>query len=256
MKFGISDLTVVPIRKDPSDKSEMVSQLLFGEHFKITEGDEKWSKIIVSHDNYSGWICNKQIRLIKEETYNKLKNVKPNISTKLFDVVIKNDITQIISAGSIMPNYKDGISFIENEKFIFKGTVKKQGKENIEKIVDVTMVFLNTPYLWGGRTAFGIDCSGLVQIAYRLIGINLPRDASQQIEYGNKITDIKKSKIGDLAFFNNEKGEIIHVGILIGKNKIIHASGKVRIDNLDKKGIFNKLANNYTHTLNEIKRIL
>ena len=117
-------------------------------------------------------------------------------------------------------------------------------------------LFINTKYKWGEKNFNGVDCSGLVQIAYRLIGINLPRDASQQIEYGNEITDINKSKIGDLAFFNNEKGAIIHVGILIGKNKIIHASGKVRIDNLDKKGIINKLANNYTHTLNKIKRIL
>jgi cell wall-associated NlpC family hydrolase len=254
MKFGISELAIIPIRKEPSDISEMVSQILFGEHFKITNTNKNWSQIIVAHDNYVGWVCNKQITLIKEETYNKLVKEKPNITTNLFDIIIKNNIPQTIIAGSIIPNYKVNVFSIEKEAYQFDGPVTT-GFNDKQKTVDIAKKFLNTPYLWGGKSPLGIDCSGLVQIVYRLQGINLPRDASQQEKCGVKITNLKKSNIGDLAFFNDDKGKVTHVGIIVSENKIIHASGKVRIDNINENGIFNTLANNYSHTLKTIKRI-
>ena len=117
-------------------------------------------------------------------------------------------------------------------------------------------MYLNSPYLWGGRSPFGIDCSGFTQMVFKLNGIKLPRDAYEQAEIGKTLNFIEETQKGDLAFFDNEEGKIIHTGIIIDKNKIIHSSGKVRIDNLDHYGIFNAETGKYSHNLRLIKKVV
>jgi cell wall-associated NlpC family hydrolase len=121
--------------------------------------------------------------------------------------------------------------------------------------MDCALEFLNVPYLWGGKSVFGIDCSGFVQLVFRLYDLNLPRDAYQQAEIGELI-DSKEARQGDLAYFTNEKGKIIHVGIVLDNETIIHASGRVRIDQLTKSGIYNSDYCKETHKLHFIKRVL
>jgi gamma-D-glutamyl-L-lysine dipeptidyl-peptidase len=115
---------------------------------------------------------------------------------------------------------------------------------------------LNSPYLWGGKTPFGIDCSGFTQMAYKLAGIKLRRDAWQQAEQGHTINLLEETEPGDLAFFDNDEGNIVHVGIILRDHKIIHAAGKVRIDSIDHYGINNKELKKYTHKLRLIKRMV
>ena len=138
-------------------------------------------------------------------------------------------------------------------KFLGK---KTQGFSEKKHLINNALIFLNAPYLWGGRTPFGIDCSGFTQIVYRLQGINIPRDAHQQAEVGNTLSFIEESQEGDLAFFDDSEGEITHVGIIMNNNNIIHASGKVRIDKLDQQGIFNIEKKIHTHKLRIIKSIV
>ena len=138
-------------------------------------------------------------------------------------------------------------------KFLGK---KTQGFSQKKHLINNAMIFLNAPYLWGGRTPFGIDCSGFTQIIYRLQGINIPRDAYKQAEIGTTLSFINESEEGDLAFFDNAEGKIIHVGIIMKKNYIIHASGKVRIDKIDQEGIFNIEKKKHTHKLRIIKSIV
>ena len=254
MKFGISTLSIIPLRSEPNDRSEMTSQLLFGEHYKIIEIQKKWSKIQIAHDKYIGWISNNQVSEIQEDEFERLEKEIPTLTTDILDI-IEGNFHQPIVIGSVLPFFKSDHALIDNIMYKFTGN-KTQGFSQKKQLINNAMIFLNAPYLWGGRTPFGIDCSGFTQQIYRLHGINLARDAYQQYESGKIISDIKEIEAGDLAFFENKSGKIVHVGIIMDNNQIIHASGKVRIDKLDKKGIFNVNKQKYTHKLKSIKKII
>ena len=254
MKYGISELAIVPIRAESADKAEMVNQVLFGEHFKVLSSKVKWSKIRLAHDKYEGWICNKQWSEIDKNTYEELERYDPTLTTELLDLVI-NDTHQTIPLGSTLPFYSKNQFQINNNTYKHQGKITT-GIKNKALMVDNAMLYLNTPYLWGGRTPFGIDCSSFTQMIYRLHGKEIPRDAYQQAEIGTTLSFIDESEVGDLAFFDNNEGEIIHVGIILENNFIIHSSGKVRIDRLDQQGIFNAEERKHTHKLRLIKSII
>ena len=243
MKLGISELAVVPMRKEPSDRSEMVNQILFGETFEILEESEKWSMIRLVHDQYEGWIDNKQWSQCSERDARRFP-----IHDKFKVHQVRED-SLLLSAGSMVEaDYLSGEESKLMEEF---GMEVSQLRKSAE-------MFLGTPYLWGGRTCMGIDCSGFTQIVFRLQGISLMRDASQQINQGEIVTFLEECNSGDLAFFDNSEGKIIHVGIIMlneGNIEIIHASGKVRYDTLDHQGIFNSELQRYTHNLRLIKRL-
>ena len=210
MQFGISILSIVPVRSEPNDRSEMTTQLIFGEHYKILETIKRWSK--------------KQIQEINIDEYEKLEKEVPTLTTDILDI-IEADYNQPIVMGSVLPTFKSDHALINNKMYKFTGN-KTQGYSQKKHLINNAMVYLNTPYLWGGRTPFGIDCSGFTQIIYRLQGMKIPRDAYQQIEIGQNI-DLSNSEPGDLAFFENKSGKITHVGIILENEKIIHASGNV-----------------------------
>ncbi|MDC3390657.1 C40 family peptidase [Flavobacteriales bacterium] len=253
MNYGISQLSIVPMREDPSDKSEMINQILFGEHFKILEARKKWSRIRLAHDSYEGWICNKQVLEISEDDYKQLDKDISTITTDILDI-IKKDQHQPIVIGSILPFYKSGHANINSEMYEFNG-LTTPGFVKKQKLVENALIFLKAPYLWGGRSPLGIDCSGLTQIVYRLQGVDLPRDAYMQAKVGTTLSFIEESEPGDLAFFDDSEGKVIHVGIILKNNHILHASGMVRIDRIDQQGIFNTELGCYTHKLRLIKSI-
>lgn len=252
--FGICNLAIVPIRFEPSDKSEQVSQLLFGEHFKIIEQNSKWTYVELAFDGYKGWIDNKQFQLISEVHFNLLNDLPDVLSADLIEYIY-NPINQLIpiAIGS-------SLSFLDNDEinqaaFSFDG-LKVCGKKDKSELIRTAFMYLNAPYLWGGKSPFGIDCSGFTQMVYKLNGYKLLRDASQQANQGEPLSFIEESEPGDLAFFDNEDGNIIHVGIMMDNNYIIHASGKVRIDRLDHLGIYNVDTGRHTHKLRVIKKII
>jgi hypothetical protein len=253
MKYGISNLSIIPMRDEAADQAEMVNQILFGEHFKVLEIRKKWSKIRLAHDNYEGWVCNKQWIEISEEDYKQLDKDVSTITTDILDIITK-DHHQPIVICSILPTYKSGHALINNEMYKFDG-LTTPGFTQKEKLVENALMYLNAPYLWGGRSPLGIDCSGFSQMVYRLQGISLPRDAYQQAEVGTTLSFVEESEPGDLAFFDNKEGKITHVGIILADNHIIHASGKVRIDRIDQQGIFNTEIGSHTHKLRLIKSI-
>ncbi|MXN89652.1 hydrolase Nlp/P60 [Flavobacterium sp. Sd200] len=252
--FGICNLAIVPLRLEPSDRSEMTSQVLFGEHFKILEQTEKWSRIEMGFDNYTGWIDNKQFRSITDAEYNQLQESAPVLNADLIEcIATPNNSLMSIPIGS-------SITFLDTpslnpEGYVFEG-LKASGVTSKQNIVQTAFMYLNAPYLWGGRTPFGIDCSGMVQLVYKLNGYNLLRDAYQQATQGEALSFIEESEPGDLAFFDNDEGRIIHVGIIMEDNHIIHAHGKVRIDRLDHLGIYNVDSGRHTHKLRVIKKIV
>ena len=252
--FGICNLAIVPVRLEPSDRSEQVTQLLFGEHFTILEQQTKWSKIKIAFDNYEGWIDNKQYQEISEKQFDSLNESPIVLSADLIEFISnpKNELLPI-SIGSSLSFLNDDTLNISN--FSFEG-IRTCGVKPKSDLVKTAYMYLNAPYLWGGKTPFGIDCSGFTQMVYKLNGYNLLRDASQQATQGEVLSFIEESEPGDLAFFDNDEGNIIHVGIMLDNNYIIHASGKVRIDRLDHLGIYNAETNRHTHKLRVIKKIL
>jgi hypothetical protein len=255
MKFGICTLNSIPLRLDASDTSEMVSQLLFGEHFKVLETKKQWLYVKLDFDGYQGWLDSKQVEEITEEYYLELKESNTTFSNELINfATTENDKLIPLSVGATLPNYKNGTFSINNKSFSFDGKVIESSLTK-NAIIKTAFIYLNAPYLWGGKSPFGIDCSGFTQMVYKLNGFKLFRDASQQAKQGIVLSFIEESEPGDLAFFDNEEGKITHVGIILANNFIIHASGKVRLDRLDQSGIYNEETNRHTHKLRLIKKM-
>ena len=249
MKYGLCNLTIVPLRAEASDRSEMVSQLLYGDTFKVLEHRSKWSRIRIEFDRYEGWIDNKQFLSISEEDYRSLNEKQSELSSDLVNfITTEHEELICIPIGSNV-----AVSSYLNHNFDGR---KLNGQLPKSAIVDTALLYVNAPYLWGGKTPFGIDCSGLTQMVYKLCGYRLLRDASEQSTQGEALSFIEESEPGDLVFFDNSEGDIIHVGIIMADNYIIHAHGHVRIDRLDHSGIFNTEKQRHTHKLRVIKRIV
>ncbi|MHC5310177.1 C40 family peptidase [Myroides sp. LJL116] len=252
--FAYCNLPIVPVRFEPSDRSEMVTQILFGEHFTILEQTPKWSKVELALDKYQGWVDNKQFQIISQADYNLLETKSTIYSGELVDF-ITNDAKHLMSIpiGSCLTGLS--IASINTENFSYKGNCIT-GTFDKSLFLKTAFMYLNAPYLWGGKTPFGIDCSGFTQMVYRINGHQIPRDASVQATVGEVLSFIEESEVGDLAFFDNEEGHITHVGIIMDNNYIIHAHGKVRIDRLDQFGIYNIDTGRHTHKLRVIKKIV
>ena len=252
--FGICNLAIVPVRSEPSDRSEIVTQLLFGEHIQILERKNQWARIKIQFDDYEGWVDSKQYQVISEANYNQLSKEAIILNADLIDYITAPDNLLLpipLGASLTFLNNSD----INTSNFDFEGT-KTSGIKPKSALINTAFMYLNAPYLWGGKTPFGIDCSGFTQMVYKLNGYKIHRDASQQALDGEPLSFIEESEAGDLAFFDNDEGNIIHVGIIMDNNYIIHASGKVRIDRLDHLGIYNPELNKHTHKLRVIKTII
>jgi len=235
----------------------MSTQILFGELFCINEITEKWANITIESDNYQGWIDRKLIYEITEDYYNKIAGSDKIVCKNIFSQIknITTNKTQPLVAGSYLP-FADSSGKFTIDKYNFQCEDYSSDKENNIDIIQIARQFENAPYLWGGKTILGIDCSGFTQVVFKTVGISLPRDASQQVNIGTSVDFISEALSGDLAFFDNDEGNIIHVGIILNNKEIIHASGCVRIDHIDHQGIYNKNTNSYSHRLRVIKRIL
>ncbi|WP_347173795.1 NlpC/P60 family protein [Polaribacter uvawellassae] len=256
MLYGICNLSIVPLRLEASDESEMVSQVLFGEHFKVLEKRKNWSKIRIHFDSCEGFINNKQFEEVAEETYLELSNSKATLSGELIDFITdENGSLSTIPIGATLPFFSNKKTFIGTKSYSYDGAIinKKLDKEYILK---TAFLFLNTPHFWGGKTPFGVDSSGFTQMVYKLCGYQLLRSAKEQATQGEVLSFIEESEPGDLAFFDDNEGIITHVGIIMKDNYIIHVHGKVRIDRLDHSGIYNVDSNRHTHKLRVIKKVI
>ncbi|MDF2552939.1 MAG: hydrolase Nlp/P60 [Chryseobacterium sp.] len=238
MDKGICVVTVAPIRAENSDKAEIVTEILFGESADILEVNKNWTKIKMHYDGYEGWMDTKQIKPVADEY---LTSRKITLITEDFASIMTNDGRTLLSMGSEVE---------------YPAVASRRSHDVRESIALTAREFLNVPYLWGGKSFFAVDCSGFVQLVFKIHNIKLPRDTYQQAEVGEVLSFVEESQPGDLAFFENSEGKIIHVGIMLENQKIIHASGKVRIDTLDSTGIFNKELNKHTHKLRVIKNVI
>lgn len=256
MLYGICNLSIVALRAEESETSEMTNQVLFGEHFEVLEKQKNWSKIRLSFDAFEGYINNKQYIEITANFYHKLADSPFNYSAEIVDFVTntKNELTTI-TIGSNLPLLHNNTLQIGATNYKYDSAVffKKDSKK---ALLSIAFTFLNCPYLWGGRSPFGIDADGFTQMVYKLCGYKLYRNVKKQATQGDVLSFIEESEPGDLAFFDNDEGEIIHVGIILNDYNIIHVYGKVRIDTLDHSGIFNADIQKHTHRLRVIRKVI
>lgn len=256
--FGVCRLSVVSVRKDPADQSEQVTQLLFGDHYTVLEvsSNEKWIRIRIHFDEYEGWIDVKQHQPITPEYFNHINHAEFKITTDLTSSLLYNKSPQVVLMGSIIPITSSELFKME-EQFAFNGEAKNAGqRREFDFLRAIALKYLNSPYHWGGKSPFGIDCSGFTQMVFKICGYKLLRDASQQVTQGKIVASMEFARQGDLVFFDNEQGSTVHVGILLSESKVIHASGKVRVDGITTEGIMQADTKRVTHHLSAIRRLL
>jgi hypothetical protein len=256
--YGVCRLSLVSVRKEQSDRSEQVTQLLFGDDYEVLEltKDKKWIRIKTHFDEYEGWIDSRQHHSITREYFEYISRAEFKITTDITSSLLYNKIPLMILMGSIIPISGSELFKME-EQFAFNGDSKSLGqKREFEYLRNIALKYLHAPYQWGGKSPFGIDCSGFVQMVLKICGYRLFRDATQQASQGKPVQSVTEAIPGDLAFFNNVENKIVHTGILLGDDKIIHASGRVRIDHINEEGILHTDTKIYTHHLSHIRRIL
>ena len=251
MNYAVCTVAAAPVRKRPSHKVEMTNQLLFGEAMYIVKQKKSWMKMQSLLDNYEGWIRNNLVTIVDEGF-----SSNSFVTTDLMNEITIGEAKMYIPMGSTLPRFRDGKGQIGNLVYEFKGsgmdrTAVKPGEAMIRSL---TQQWMNAPYLWGGRTPFGIDCSGFSQVIFKMMGLDLLRDAREQEGQGMKVKQLDGARCGDLAFFRASSGKITHVGILLSPTQIIHASGKGRVDKIDSKGIINSDTGKRTHSLATIRR--
>lgn len=258
MDYALCHLSVVPVRSSPSDKSEQVSQLLFGEIVELLEWKGRsWVKIRCTWDNCIAWVQARQIKPLTSSEYKLFKD-KFAYCLDLFQPLMSNDFAMPIPLGSQLPDF-DGMKFsFDGKSYNYSG--QAVFPENLEatpdRVLKIARRYLLAPYQWGGRSPFGIDAGGLTQMVFKLVGINLHRTPDTQVHQGELVDFIEQSQPGDLAFFENSAGTISHAGILLPDGKIIHAAEQVRIDRIDHFGIFDEEFSRYTFRLRVVKRVL
>ena len=280
---GISLHSVVPVRTEARETAEMSTQILFAEQCEILAEQARWYQVRLCQDGQEGWVDKKMLTPLSAEEEQKLpaEATAMVLMPMAYAVSENNGQTIPLTAGTRLCNYKDGRFELLGVGFRIDPSMVLTAPLPLDEphLLQAVRFFLNIPYLWGGKNAMGMDCSGFTQVVLSLFGKHLLRNASQQATQGIEVNRLEDAQAGDLAFFckpnaDNEKNEkndnnanngahapITHVGILIDKQRIIHCSGRVKVEKIDATGIFSieqadakHPQGQYTHQLLSIRR--
>lgn len=256
--YGVCRLALVPVRKTPDDRAEQTSQLLFGDHYEVIQhtSDKKWLNIRIHADLFEGWIDFRQHHEITKEYFDQINYANYKITTDISCNILYKKNTLTILMGSIVPISNSELFKLE-EQFAFNGEAKSLGqKRDAEFLKNIALKYNHAPYQLGGKSPFGIDAAGLTQLVFKISGYSLQREVSQQANQGKKVKDLGESLPGDLVFFKDKIGEVNHVGILLDRERVIHAQGQVRVDSISEEGILSPDGKEHAHTLASIRRVI
>lgn len=253
MEIHICENVFVPLRSAPAHRSEMLSQVLFGEKYVVEDKSGIWMKIKTLFDNYEGWIDMDHLQHTSDD-----RDAVSHVLNRPLECFRSDKTKMILEAGCEIynPDFEKKMFSIGKNIYRTCSDFSKSFVTTNESLTDTALKFINSPYLWGGRLPSGIDCSGFTQLVYKIHGIPIRRDSRQQSEEGIMIDFIDDTKAGDLVFFDNEQGRITHVGMILSGGLVIHGSGRVRIDPIDHQGIFKAEIRGYSHKLRTIRRII
>ena len=270
-EYVINHCPVTPVREEPAHAAEQATQLLFGEVCEVVDRHSSWTKIRSTMDGQVGWVVSKMLTPVSEEAIRLLgekreANGEGVVATPMAIATATTTGEQLmLTIGTRLPYYKKGTFEVLGKKYkIHPRCVYEIKSERLEvkgeDVVRVAQSLLNVSYLWGGKNMMGYDCSGFTQTVYSVFGINLLRNAREQVTQGQVVSSLAEAQPGDLVFFDHldrapEATRITHVGMLISPTEVIHCSGCVHVDKIDETGI--RLANGeLTHYLVQIKRYL
>ena len=261
--FAINHCTVTPVRQEPSEGSEQLTQLLFGEVCEVLDRLPRWTKIRSTLDGQEGWVDFKMLTHVGDEAIRREAKGEGVISVPMAiatDMETGEDL--MLTLGTRLPNYAHGTFEVLGKQYLINpaGVRGERREARGEEICAIAQTLLNAPYLWGGKNAMGMDCSGFTQVVYAAMGVNLLRNAREQMTQGELVPSLTEAQPGDLAFFDHADRDpkatnISHVGLLLDNKKIIHCSGCVHIDTIDEQGI-HLPDGELTHHLVQIRRYL
>jgi len=255
MQYAVCTVPAAPVHLNANHTTEITNQLLFGDTLEVLdETDRYWLRIKCLYDNYEGWVRRSQLEYISEEVANNNDHL---VAPDVFNFIEIKGTRMCIPFGSSLSGYGANGGQLGEFRYTYTGSKACRRNDIIptpERMDMIARQWLHAPYLWGGKTIMGVDCSGFSQVLFKMMGIDLFRDAWQQAGQGESVGFLPEARCGDLAFFDDADGKIVHVGILLNEHEIIHASGRVRIDKIDNQGILNTTTNQRTHQLRIIKR--
>ncbi len=266
--------SIIPVRAEAREGAEQNTQMLFGELCEIIEEQPRWKRIRLESDGQEGWVDAKMVTPMTDKEYAAHKKALQTAATVAFPMAYamseNNGQTIPLTAGTRLTNYRSpmtneasparfevlGVGFRIDPSMVITAPLEL----NQDNLLKAVRFFINVPYLWGGKNALGMDCSGFTQTILCLFGKALLRNASEQVTQGIPIKDITKAQAGDLVFFTkspmtNDQLPITHVGIVIDPERVIHCSGRVKVEKLDSTGIFNAETGEYSHYLTQIRRL-
>lgn len=256
-QYAIGRFAAAALRRQGRERAELVSQLLFGEPVRILESNKNWSRIACAEDGFEAYVRNEQIKAVDELTFLRQKS-SPAFALDLFAPVLGNQFALPITLGARLPDF-DGLHLhLDDKRYTYSGQAAMSAdlKTSPELIIKLARKLLYVPQLSGGRTPSGIDSAALVQLIGRIVGLQLPRTAETQANCGRTVDFMVQCQAADLAFFDDNRGNINHVGFILPDSRILHAGDCVRIDAIDHYGIFNFERGRYTHRLRIVKRLL